>query len=162
MERGTRCQRICIQKACSHCRPFDVLTPRREGDGECIFLDVEFGTVEVKEWSFLFLLLLMWKLIVVVHLDGLNLEKWFPRRSLHQMHVCAKEEQYSQWEGHQLVFQAWRDLFGTKKCFISQQASNKCWIGLAAKGGHWLKSQAICKARHVSEPKWLSWRCFQV
>ena len=118
MERGTRSQIICSQKFCSHCRPFYVLTPRREGDGECILLDVQFGTVELKEWSFFFLLLLMLELIVVVHSNGLNLEKWFPRRSLHRMHVY-KEEHDSQWEGNQLVFQAPRNRFGTKKCYIS-------------------------------------------
>ena len=80
------------KKVCIHYRPFYVLTPRREGDGECILPDVEFGTVEAKEWSFIFFLLLMLELIVVVHSDGINLEKWFPRRSLHRMHVCEKEE----------------------------------------------------------------------
>ena len=51
---------------------------------------LEFGTVEVKEWSFLFLLLPILELIVVVHSDVLNLEKWFPRRSLHRMHVLQR------------------------------------------------------------------------
>ena len=66
------------------------MTPRSERDGECILLDVEFGTMEVKEWSFIFLLLLILELIVVVHSDGINLEKWFPRRSLHQMHMMKR------------------------------------------------------------------------
>ena len=66
---------------------FDVLTLRSERDDECILPDAKFGTMEVKEWSFLFLLLLILELIAVLHTNGLNLEKWFPRRSLHQMHV---------------------------------------------------------------------------
>ena len=43
-----------VNKFCSHCRPFYVLMPRREGDGECILLDVEFGTMEVKKNGHLF------------------------------------------------------------------------------------------------------------
>ena len=80
------------KKNCSHCRPFDVLTPRSERDGEFILLDVEFGTMEVKEWSYIFLLLLILELIAVVHSDGLNLEKWFPRGSLHRMHVLQRRD----------------------------------------------------------------------
>jgi len=71
---------------------FNVFMPRNERDGKCILLDVEFGNVEVKEWSFLFFLLLILELIVVVHSDGLNLEKWFPRRSLYQMHVLQRRK----------------------------------------------------------------------
>ena len=78
----------------------------------------------------------MLELIVIFHSDGLNLGKWFPRRSLHRMHACAKEEHDSKWEGHQLVFQAPMDRFGTEKCFMSQQEANKCWIGSTEKGGH--------------------------
>ena len=122
-----------------------MLMPRREGDGECILPYVKFGTVEVREWSFISLLLLMLELVAIVHSDGLNLEKWFPRRSLHRMHVCAKEEQDSQWEGHQLVFQAPSNQFCTTKFYIIQQVANKCWIGSATKGEHWLKSKAICR-----------------
>jgi len=48
--------------------------------------------MEVKEWSFLFLLLLILELIVVFHSDGLNLEKWFPRRNMHQMHVLHRRD----------------------------------------------------------------------
>ena len=96
--------------------------------------------MEVKEWSFLFLLLLMLELIAVVHSYGLNLGKWFPRISLHQMHICAKEKHDSQWEGHQLVLQAPRDRFGTTTCLINQQAASECWIGSTTKGEHWLKS----------------------
>ena len=78
------------------------------------------------------------------------------------MHVCAKEEHDSQWECHQSYLQAQKDRFGTLRCLNNHQAASKCWIGSAAKVGHWLKCQAICKARHVSEPKWFSWRLFQV
>lgn len=54
---------------------FDVLTPRSERDGDCIIMDVEFGTMEIKEWSFIFLLLLILELIAVVHSDELNSDK---------------------------------------------------------------------------------------
>ena len=42
----------------SHCRPFDVLMPRIERDGECIHPDVEFGTVEVKRMVIYFLVII--------------------------------------------------------------------------------------------------------
>jgi len=45
---------------------------------------------------------------------------------------------------------------------FNQKEANKHWIGSTTKGEHWSKCQAIFKARHISEPKWLSWRFFQV
>ena len=101
-----------------------MLKQRSERYGECILPGVEFGTMEVKEWSFILLLLVILELIVVVHSDGLNLEKWFPRRSLHRMHVLQKKEHDSQWEGHQSAFQAPRDRFGTAGCLISKQLAS--------------------------------------
>ena len=89
-------QEISARKSLQPLYIIYVLTPRREGEGECILQDVKFGTMEVKKWSFIFFLLLILEFIVVFYSDGLNLEKWFPRRSLHRMHVCAKEEHDSQ------------------------------------------------------------------
>lgn len=40
-----------------------VLIPRREIYGKCILPNVEFATIEGKEWSFIFLLLLILELI---------------------------------------------------------------------------------------------------
>ena len=42
-------------KIFSHCRPFDVLMPRSEEDGEYILPYVEFGTMEVKRLVISFL-----------------------------------------------------------------------------------------------------------
>jgi len=42
----------------------------------------------------------------------------------------AKEENVSQWEGHQLAFQAPRDRFGTTWCLINKQPTS---VGLGQK-----------------------------
>ena len=95
--------------------------PRREGDGKCILPDVEFGTTVLKEWSSTFLFLLILEAICCSSLIVKRRNKILSGKAL-------------------------RNLFGTTK-ILYQQAANKCWIGSAAKGEQWLKSQAICKAR---------------
>ena len=61
--------------------------------------------MEVKEWSFIFLFLLM----IGTHCCS---------------SLIAKEEHDSQWEDNQLVFQALRNRFGTTKCYINKQPTN--------------------------------------
>ena len=95
--------------------------PRKKGDGECNISNVEFGTMEVKEWSFLFLFLLMLESICCSSLIVKRRKKNFSGK-------------------------APRNRFGTTKV-LYQQVANKCLIGSAAKGEQWLKSQAIFKGR---------------
>ena len=63
-----------------------------------------------------------------------------------------RKEHDSQWEGHQLAFQAMMNRFGTKRCLISQQAANQCWIGSAAKGGHWLNAKPFATQGMLVNP----------
>ena len=59
--------------------------------------------------AIIFLLLQILELIFSFLSNVFKLGKWFSRRRLHQMHVCANEEHDSQREGNELVFQEPRD-----------------------------------------------------